>query len=99
MGMFDYIYHEGREYQTKDTPAQMLDTYEIRGTQLWYKSVYREWVPDSDELFGGHLEPISEEWQYLDDFSGQIVFYDTETDYLALFWEGEMIRIKELKDL
>jgi len=27
MGMFDYIKYGDKEYQTKDTPTQMLDNY------------------------------------------------------------------------
>ena len=46
MGMFDYVNFRSHEYQTKDTPAQGLETYEIRDDELWYKQVEREWVKD-----------------------------------------------------
>jgi len=39
MGMFDNIEYRGRPYQTKDTPAQMLDNYKIEQDQdsgHWY---------------------------------------------------------------
>jgi len=97
MGMFDYISYNGKTYQTKDTPMQTLAEYEIRGHELWYNNVEYEWVENSDDLFGGHLNPISSEWERETDFEGAIRFYDEEADYLALFWEGEMIRIKQLQ--
>ena len=39
MGMFDYVNFEGKQYQTKDTPQQSMDTYEIRGDELWWRKV------------------------------------------------------------
>ena len=99
MGMFDYIRYNGKTYQTKDTPMQTLAEYEIRGSELWYNDVEYEWVENEDDLFGGHLEPISSEWKQMNDFDGAIRFYDENTDYLALFWEGKLIRFKRLNDL
>jgi len=96
MGMFDTIYYEGKEYQTKDTPMQCLDVYEIRGDELWIKTVEREWVNDETALLGGYLKRMSEDWEPLTEFDGSIEFYDDKTNYLALFWEGKMIRFKEL---
>lgn len=96
MGMFDRIHYQGVAYQTKDTPSQALSEYEIRDDELWFKNVEYKWVSDEKDLLGGHLERVSEKWEHLDDFSGQVVFYDDKTDYLALFWEGKMIRFKEL---
>jgi hypothetical protein len=57
MGMFDYIKYRGEEYQTKDTPRQLMDNYEIRddGT-LWYENYDGDWMADDDTLFGGYLE-------------------------------------------
>ncbi len=95
MGMFDRIYYEGKEYQTKDTPVQCLDTYEIRGDELWLKNVERVWVNDDDAILGGYLKPISEKWEAVPDFDGSIEFYDDKDIYIALFWEGKMIKIKK----
>jgi len=94
MGMFDYIRYEGKTYQTKDTPAQFMAEYEIYDKELWFNDVEHKWVEDNDRLFGGYLEPVSSEWKRVKDFDGTIVFGDLEEDYLALFWEGKMIRIK-----
>ena len=43
MGMFDYITYKGNKYQTRDTPSQTLDNYEIRedGT-LWHNTYCME---------------------------------------------------------
>ena len=75
MGMFDYLRCsyplpvEGandRNYQTKDTPAQLLDKYEIRedGT-LWHQSVDydEEAIPEAPFIQCGN-------------FTGEIRFYD-----------------------
>jgi len=56
MGTFDYVHCiyplpvEGaneRTYQTKDTPSQFCDSYEIRedGT-LWYRKEDQDWQPE-----------------------------------------------------
>ena len=96
MGMYDVIRYEGKEYQTKDTPMQTLAEYKIRYDELWYNHVEYKWVESDRDLFGGHLEAISSEWERLCDFDGSIQFYDEKVVYLALFWEGRLIRIKQL---
>jgi len=96
MGMFDYVYYQGKTYQTKDTPTQLLDEYEIRGAELWYNNVKEEWVESSDDLFGGHLEPISSEWERVTDFDGAIKLLGDDKDYIAVFWKSRMIGIREL---
>jgi hypothetical protein len=97
MGVFDTIYYEGKEYQTKDTPMQCLDLYEIRGNELWTKIVEREWVDDETAFLGGYLKPISENWEPVPDFEGCIEFYDDIDCYRALFWEGEMIKLRKIE--
>jgi len=99
MGMFDTIYYKGKEYQTKDTPMQCLDVYEIRGDELWFKLVEREWVSDENALLGGYLKAISENWEPLTDFDGSIEFYGEDKRFIALFWEGKMIKIKQTSSL
>jgi hypothetical protein len=104
MGMFDHIKFEGNEYQTKDTPSQGLDTYEIRGDELWFKDVELEWEKDGG-LFGGYFKEVSHEWKRCSDFDGLIRFYreDKENggykknkwiEYRALFMDGKIIKIK-----
>jgi hypothetical protein len=107
MGMFDYINFEGKKYQTKDTPAQYLEEYEIRGTELWFKNVEREVVNDNDSFFGFYLEEVSHEWKFCNDFDGSIRFYREDNlnggykegkwiEYKALFMDGKMIKIEEV---
>jgi len=96
MGMFDYINYGGRVYQTKDTPAQFLADYEIRGDELWFKNVEHKWVEDEDSLFGGYLEQISHEWERVVEFDGDITLRGDENDYVAVFWEGRMVGIRQL---
>lgn len=95
MGMFDTIYYKGKEYQTKDTPIQCLETYEIHDDELWFKNVERKWVDDETAILGGCLQPISEKWELISDFDGSIRFYNKNEEFIALFWEGKMIKIKQ----
>jgi len=95
MGMFDYIRYNGKTYQTKDTPHQFMGEYEIRGDELWFNNVKYNWVENENSILGGYLETESLEWTCETHFDGTIEFGDLEEDYIALFWEGKMIRIKQ----
>jgi hypothetical protein len=108
MGMFDYINYAGNEYQTKDTPEQGMELYEIRGNELWYKEVKREWVEDSKHFLGGYLQEISHEWKFCDKFDGLIRIYrdvgkDEQNHYIweeykILFMDGKIIKIEKVED-
>jgi len=105
MGMFDYLRYEDKQYQTKDTPQQCIDTYEIRGNELWWRKVEYEWVEEKDWIFSGHLNEVSHEWLFCDRFDGVIDFYREDKDnggweknawieYHALFNNGKMIKLE-----
>lgn len=107
MGVFDEILYKRELYQTKDTPAQCLELYEIRDDELWYKEVEREWYEEDDSPFGGYLREISHEWKFCKDFDGLIRFYreDTENggykndawlEYKALFMDGKIIKLERV---
>jgi len=98
MGMFDTVYYKGVTHQSKDTPSQSLAEYAIENEDLWFKNVKYQWVDNEKDLMGGHLDRVSENWEHLNDFSGQIIFYTDKEEYLALFWEGKMIKIKQLNN-
>lgn len=106
--MFDTIRYNDHEYQTKDTPAQCLEYYEIRSDELWYKKTKREWTEDEGSLFGGYLKEVSHEWVFCNDFDGGIYFYRENTDqggwkndkwveYKALFMDGRMIKCERIE--
>ena len=106
MGMFDSIHFEGKEYQTKDTPEQALDTYEIRGDELWWRKTEHDWVEDEDAMFGGYLQETSHEWIFCENFDGLIRFYREDEDnggyeknawieYKALFMNGKIIKFEQ----
>jgi hypothetical protein len=59
--MFDTILFNKEEYQTKDTPEQTLDTYEIRGDELWWRKTEYEWAEDKESMFGGYMKEVSHE--------------------------------------
>jgi hypothetical protein len=108
MGMFDELLWKNNLYQTKDTPEQGLELYEIRGDELWYKEVKREYVDDPGHFLGGYLQEISHEWKFCDKFDGLIRFYrdigkDENDEYIweeykALFMDGKIIKLEEVKD-
>jgi hypothetical protein len=108
MGMFDYLNYDGHEYQTKNTPEQMMDTYEIRGDELWWRKTEHEWVEEKNSLFGGYLQEVSHEWLFCKDFDGLVRFYrednengghkkDAWIEYKALFMDGKIIKLEEIK--
>jgi hypothetical protein len=95
MGMFDQLYYRGEEYQTKDTPAQLLDNYKIEVDQdsglpyLWHEEYDSEWVDDGRHLFGGGLLRSNERWVLCDSFDGLIRFYREDKEkggYKADAW-------------
>jgi hypothetical protein len=101
MGMFDYINYKGNQYQSKDTPQQTMDTYEIRGDELWWKKTEYEWT-ESESLFGGYMKEISHEWVFCEEFDGRIVFYrstggDSWEEYKMLFMDGKIIKMEKVE--
>jgi hypothetical protein len=109
MGMFDYINYGGHEYQTKDTPDQFMEHYEIRHGELWYKQVEREYIEDDGNLFGGCLHEISHEWKFLNTFDGLIRIYREDEknggykngawiEYDMLFMNGKIIKLTEVQN-
>ena len=116
MGLFDHLYYEGHEYQSKDTPAQALDNYKIERDQdsghiyLWHEEYDAEWV-DGEGLFGGSIKTSNHRWVCCHEFDGNIRFYraalkdkheswkqDAWIEYSALFMDGKLLRVKEIKN-
>lgn len=108
MGMFDYLQFEGHEYQTKDTPEQLLDQYKIEvdqddsHTYLWHEEYDAKWIKESSELFGGHIEKFNQNWIRCDDFNGAMRFYRTVSDewieYNVIFKDGMLVDLKQMKE-
>ncbi len=106
MGMFDYLTckysiagHDiaGREFQTKDTPAQFLHRYEIRddGT-LWHHAYHKT---DADEPC--NFEGCAKWKPEL--FDGEIRFYDQDEnnnwlEFAANFNAGKLSSIEAVPD-
>jgi hypothetical protein len=106
MGMFDYLKckyplpnagDNDLEYQTKDTPAQFLDHYEIRtdGT-LWHLDydIEDRSDPNAEGLarWAGRLSHVNERWEPVP-FTGEIRFYHYiseagRTEFSAYFVNG-----------
>lgn len=112
MGMFDYIRYKDIEYQTKDTPAQLLDNYEIRTVgSLWHEEYDIEVIEDDSLPLKIAWNQINKRWVFCSDFIGEIRFYreDTEAggykankwiEYSAYFYNGYLreIHLLENKD-
>jgi hypothetical protein len=105
MGMFDNLEYRGRQYQTKDTPLQILDNYKIEQDQtsghwyLWHEEYDSEWVDSADAFLGGSIVQSNERWVRCDDFDGEIRFYyyrsdEDQEEYRALFMDGQMLKIR-----
>ena len=82
------------DYQTKDTPAQFLDRYEIRadGT-LWHYAYEIEADPDEADRL--HRSRRNRSWEPVEHFTGEIVFYsDTDEgkwlEFSAYFVRGKL---------
>ena len=107
MGMFDYINYKGEEYQTKDTPNQMIDNYKIETDQesgqeqLWVEEYECEYVKDEEHLLGGYFKQFNQRWVRCDNYDGLIRFYrpgddkNTWIEYKALFMDGKIIKFTD----
>lgn len=109
MGLFDYLRcnyplpvegAELLEYQTKDTPAQWMDQYEIRadGT-LWHENYDTEDRSDPnaegfDRLFGC-MTRVNKRWEPVL-LTGEIVFYAEDIEFSAYFVGGKLMRLEML---
>ena len=112
MGMFDFLKcqaplpepgWEGRVFQSKDTPSQMMDQYQIRedGT-LWHENYDIEDRSDPHaegiDRIAGIMTQVNKRWEACSDFTGEIRFYDTQTlsprkgwiEFSAYFVNGKL---------
>jgi len=82
MGMFDNVHcHyplpwpevQDATWQSKDTPAQYLDEYEIRedGT-LWHEAYTSRWEKDDSAPLGFYLYRDDVHWAQVSDVSGEL---------------------------
>lgn len=116
MGLFDYIHCKyplpvefpvDRSFQTKDTPAQYMEEYEIRedGT-LWHEEYEIEdrSNPNADnelDKFCGCMTRVNQQWEFCNKFTGDIRFYESTGDdhsgwveFTSLFLHGKLIHLE-----
>ena len=121
MGMFDCLRcayplpMEGAndlDYQTKDTPAQLCDNYEIRedGT-LWHEAYYIEDQSNPNatgvERIIGMCAPVNERWEPVP-LTGEVRFYSFKRETLdtaegwiewsAYFVKGKILHLELIED-
>jgi len=92
-------------FQTKSTPAQLLDLYEIRedGT-LWHELYNIEDRSDPNkeglERLFGSMTKINKKWEFMKNFIGEIYFYTIINkdliEFSSYFVNG---KLKELHSL
>lgn len=102
MGMLDYIHYKGKEYQSRTTPAQLCDEYEIKSDNtLWYEDYELEVIDDGQSIFGPRWEKKNKRWVFCEDFTGEIRFYraidaDKWEELTAYFINGKTESVNEL---
>ena len=102
--MFDYFYYKGNEYQSKDTPAQVMTKYELRDDNtLWREDSDAEWIETPGEFLGGYIKETNHRWVFCEHFLGEIRFYrsidrarDEWEEYSAYFKNGILREINEV---
>jgi hypothetical protein len=105
MGLFDTIRYKNHEYQTKDTPKQCLDNYEIRGDgTLWTEDYDSKCVSDSEHILGGYMHCFNHRWVQVENFTGEIRFYrnlDKECknweEFSAYFVKGQLKHLENIE--
>lgn len=110
MGVFDYVRciyplpvagANSKEFQTKDTPGQWLDRYEIRadGT-LWHEAydIEDRSDPTAEGLLRiiGSMTRINERWEPVA-MTGEIVFYTDGFTFSAYFVKGMLKHLETLE--
>jgi hypothetical protein len=110
MGMFDYITHEGRRYQTKDTPSQYLDEYRIVNGRLLCDEWHHEEVPkekrkypNEDGLLGmvGSITRVVDKHDVDQNWHGHIDMVPDSgpyEEYRAKFTDGDLMEFVRLAD-
>ena len=116
MGLFDHIRCKYKAangpdpkclYQTKDTPAQYLEEFEIRedGTLWHHKPASYEDVRTEEEknLPGlaslcGMSTPVGHQWVQLPTFTGEVCFYGLNCEWSAYFVKGQIKHLERIDD-
>lgn len=106
MGLFDYLRFESKRhlpngaptegYQTKDTPTQLMEVYEVRDDgSLWHESIKKHVRDEPDSLFGIVIERVGSQWR-AQDWTGEVVALEGEWCFSLYFVRGWLCRIETL---
>lgn len=109
MGMFDTVacryplprkVADADDFQTKDTPAQFLDHYEIRedGT-LWHEA-YDLQRTGGPSILDCHLERLNRRWEPVD-FDGELAIYafgEEPGDWIEFLFTFQNGRVRSVED-
>lgn len=101
MGMFDELmceregFDKTEVFQTKDTPTQQMDMYQIRedGT-LWFQDYDIEDRSDASAegimALVGCMSRTNKRWRKMEKFTGEIVFYGDSGEFSAYYINGQL---------
>ena len=101
MGMFDELicerdgFDKTEVFQTKDTPTQQLDMYQIRGDgTLWFHDydIENRSAPNAEGVMvlAGCMSHTNKRWRRVDGFTGEIYFYGDSGEFSAYYINGEL---------
>lgn len=110
MGMFDYVLHEGRRYQTKDFEDPFLETYRIENGRLLFDEGRYEEVPENErphpdapgfENLIGSIRYVIERPGVDQDFHGDLHLVEEEPPsrrFVARFRAGNLVAFEAEPD-
>ena len=89
---------EDASWQTKDTPAQALDSYYLtKNKKLEYEAYDLEWEKDKDSVPKGYFRRKNIHRVFCEEFTGSINFYDLINgewwEFCAFVEKGMVIKI------
>jgi hypothetical protein len=110
--MFDYVLHEGRRYQTKDTPDQYMSEYRIVDGRLLWDEYHMESVPkqqrphpDDDGILGliGSLKRVVDKENVDQNWHGYLYMVPDIGDpdrgtYRAKFTDGTLVEFIKVEE-
>jgi hypothetical protein len=110
--MFDYVLHEGRRFQTKDTPDQDLSEYRIENGRLVFDEYHMEEVPKAERPYpndDGLMGLVGSERRVVDkpnvdqNWHGYLYMVPDigdpdDGEYRAKFTDGSLVEFVRLSD-
>ena len=100
METFDYIEYKGVQYQSKDTPNQLMDNYKIDPNNMLYVEQYDFiWHEDVNSPNGYRGEKVNHRWSKCGSYEGTINFWRIDENgkrigYSAFIFDGRIVKLE-----